>query len=68
MNILKKYILTLIFFTKGSNIGSAYSQNSLQFEYVEDLKPVAVVDTISSIPRYNSKGQAPPPPPKRQNP
>ena len=54
-------------FFSGSNIGSAYSRNSEQFEYVDDKRNSnsdsgnIIASTFQS--RFGSKKQAPPPPP-----
>ena len=50
----------------GSNIGSAYSRNSEQFEYVDDKRPSSSDSgnvMFSSQSGFNSRKQPPPPPP-----
>jgi len=51
---------------EGSNIGSAYSRNSEQFEYVDDKRPSTSDSgnvTFSPQSRFNSRKQPPPAPP-----
>merc|ERR1712150_117567 len=48
---------------EGSNIGSAYSRNSAQFEDVVDMRPPSFDSGNMSNSRYSSKKSAPPPPP-----